>query len=424
VQGLSCSALAALVASLEQMRATAALFITRPSHVSTGAQPCEGDRDEPVDRGCGRQVAGRCQGVQAVAREFVGTDIISDAAGLGSLGEQVSEHVAQVPLCSDDVLVRMQECCEFGAVGLVPMMLYPLVVNERVGPQHRFEPLACIPGLVSNFGELFEAAGDLTFVPGGQDRFDVGEVLVQCRPSDPGLLGDLRHRHRRQPVLGDQRHRGVQGRVPHRAAVAKSPQYPGSHVLRGPEDLYTSPPPWDIGRPQPALLALADAGSIRGRVLDAGCGTGEHVLMAADLGLDATGVDLASTALHTATEKARDRGRTARFLLRDARTLADLGESFDTVLDCGLFHILDDNDRLTYVDSPRSAVAPGGRYFMLCFSDQQPSEGRARVHRVTRGEITSSFADGWRVESIEPATIDVTTEPDGIRAWLVAATRI
>ena len=66
---------------------------------------------------------------------------------------------------------------------------------------------------------MFEVAGDLTFVPGDQDRFDVGEVLVQRRASDAGLLGDLRHRHRPQPVLGHQRRRGVEGRVAHRAAV-------------------------------------------------------------------------------------------------------------------------------------------------------------------------------------------------------------
>jgi 2-polyprenyl-3-methyl-5-hydroxy-6-metoxy-1,4-benzoquinol methylase len=69
-------------------------------------------------------------------------------------------------------------------------------------------------------------------------------------------------------------------------------------------------------------------------VLDVGCGTGEHALMAAALGLDATGVDLARSALHTAEHKARDRGLTARFLLWDARKLAELGERFDTVLDC------------------------------------------------------------------------------------------
>jgi SAM-dependent methyltransferase len=56
--------------------------------------------------------------------------------------------------------------------------------------------------------------------------------------------------------------------------------------------LYTTAPPWDIGRPQPAFAGLARAGAIRGRVLDAGCGTGEHALMAAGSGQDATGIDI------------------------------------------------------------------------------------------------------------------------------------
>jgi hypothetical protein len=94
------------------------------------------------------------------------------------------------------------------------------------------------------------------------------------------------------------------------------------------------------------------------------------------------------------------------------------------VLDCGLFHIFTDDDRARYVDSLRSVVATGGRYFLLCFSDQQPVDNWSWVQRVTRDEITASFADGWRVDSIKPATIDITTDPDGIRAWLVAATRI
>jgi|tagenome__1003787_1003787.scaffolds.fasta_scaffold20926088_2 hypothetical protein len=186
------------------------------------------------------------------------------------------------------------------------------------------------------------------------------------------------------------------------------------------DDLYSSPPPWDLGRPQPAFLALAEAGAIRGRVLDLGCGTGEHVLMAAGLGLEATGVDLAATALRTAERKAHDRARTARFLRRDARDLAGLGESFDTVLDCGLFHVLDDRERAAYVDGLRAVLVPGGRYFMLCVSDEQPDAGW--LHRVRREEITAAFADGWRIR-LEPATIEVTTDPDGIRAWLVHATR-
>jgi cyclopropane fatty-acyl-phospholipid synthase-like methyltransferase len=191
----------------------------------------------------------------------------------------------------------------------------------------------------------------------------------------------------------------------------------------GPEDLYATRPPWDIGRPQPAFLALAEAGALRGRVLDAGCGTGEHAIMAAGFGLDATGVELAANALRTAEDKARARGRTVRFLRHDARQLGELGEVFDTVLDCGLFHLFDGADRVAYVDALRSVVPPGGCYFMLGFSDRQQGEW-GRVHKLTRAEIEAAFADGWRVDSIEPSTIDITTDPDGIRAWLVALTRI
>jgi SAM-dependent methyltransferase len=191
----------------------------------------------------------------------------------------------------------------------------------------------------------------------------------------------------------------------------------------GADHLYAGTPPWDIGRPQPAFADIAQAGLIRGRVLDAGCGTGEHTLMAAALGLDATGVDLAPTALEAARRKARDLGLAARFLRHDARNLAGLGESFDTVLDCGLFHILGDDDRAAYTRGLRTATRPGGRFFLLCFSDSGPANRWAHVRRVSMDEIIASFADGWQVASIEPATLDITTDPGGVPAWLAALTR-
>jgi SAM-dependent methyltransferase len=187
------------------------------------------------------------------------------------------------------------------------------------------------------------------------------------------------------------------------------------------DDLYADGPEWDIGRPQPAFLALADEGAIRGRVLDVGCGTGEHVLLCAGRGLDATGIDLATTAIHIAEQKASERGLTARFLAHDAREIAGLGESFDTVLDCGLFvHVFDDDDdRTAYVDGVRSVVPLGGRYFMVCF------RGTRSHHRtLTRDEIAAAFTDGWRVDSINPTMLDKASGPDGIPAWLVALTRI
>lgn len=186
------------------------------------------------------------------------------------------------------------------------------------------------------------------------------------------------------------------------------------------DDVYARRPEWDIGRPQPAFLALAEAGVIRGRVLDVGCGTGDHVLMCAARGLDATGIDVSAGALETARLKARERGLSARFLLHDACRLPELGESFDTVLDSGLFvHVIEeDGGREAYVDGLRTVVPPDGRYFMLCFRAQG---GRHRG--LTPEEIATAFADGWQVDSIEPVTLDGATTPGGIPAWRVAVTR-
>jgi SAM-dependent methyltransferase len=181
------------------------------------------------------------------------------------------------------------------------------------------------------------------------------------------------------------------------------------------------PPAWDIGRPQPAFDRLAKAGHLVGRVLDPGCGTGEHALQAASLGHEVVGVDLSAKAIEMAMTKTSERGVDARFVVGDALRLSDLGAQFDTVLDCGLFHVLDDDERVLYVDSLAAVVPLGGRYHMLCFSERQPGDWGPR--RVTQAEIRTAFSEGWEVDSIESTVIDLTWDPAGAFAWQVAATR-
>lgn len=205
------------------------------------------------------------------------------------------------------------------------------------------------------------------------------------------------------------------------ARVSDGPPRAEVHAPGGFDAAYAGTPPWDIGRPQPVFVALADAGALRGRILDVGCGTGEHVLMAVERGLDATGVDAAPAAIARARRKAEERGLDARFLRWDALELADLEERFDTVLDSGLFHVFDDEDRGRYVRSLAAVLRPGGRYLGCCFSDREPGAWGPR--RVTEAELRAAFADGWRIEAIEPARFEVLMEQGTVEAWLTMAVR-
>jgi SAM-dependent methyltransferase len=176
--------------------------------------------------------------------------------------------------------------------------------------------------------------------------------------------------------------------------------------------------PWDIGRPQPAFVRLAGEGLLSGRLLDSGCGTGENTLLAAARGADAVGVDIAPTAIERARAKAAERGIMARFEVADVLDLARLGLTFDTVIDSGVFHVFNDDDRARYVASLASVLRPGGACYLMCFSDRQPGDFGPR--RVRREELIDAFSDGWDVAGISADTFDVNPGFGGAaaQAWL------
>jgi SAM-dependent methyltransferase len=187
------------------------------------------------------------------------------------------------------------------------------------------------------------------------------------------------------------------------------------------EEAYLSLPPWDIGRPQGEIIRLAEEGEIRGAVLDAGCGTGENALFLANLGYEVTGIDAVGAAIRKANEKSRGRRVPAVFLEWDALEISGLGKRFDTVIDCGLFHVFSDEERPLYVAGLSSILVPGGTFRMLCFNEMEPGDWGPR--RVTQNEIREVFARGWRVASIREARFETNLGPEGCGAWLSSITR-
>ena len=191
------------------------------------------------------------------------------------------------------------------------------------------------------------------------------------------------------------------------------------------DDSYAGPPPpWDIGRPQPAFLRLADAGRLTDALLDAGCGTGEHALLATSHGAHALGIDVSPRAIRAARHKATERGVDTSFQVYDALDLDTLGHTFDTIIDSGLFHVFDDAVRPQYVAALHTALRPAGHLHLMCFSDRQPGEWGPR--RVSQSELRAAFGVGWRIESLTPERFDLNPGlgTPTAEAWLTDAVRL
>jgi len=211
------------------------------------------------------------------------------------------------------------------------------------------------------------------------------------------------------------------------------------------ESIYHGEPPWDIGRPQKEYVQLEQAGEIVGSVLDVGCSTGENALYLAEHGHDVWGIDFAPTAIQKAQEKAAQRHLTATFLVLNVLELHTLGRTFDTVIDSGMFHSLNNEEHPLFVDNLATVMNRGGTYFMLCISelttlpdfsklkdffpdfdklkDLMPyfdklKEGDYGPRRVTQAEIKELFQDGWRINYIRQATLEGRLELGELRGWL------
>ena len=217
-------------------------------------------------------------------------------------------------------------------------------------------------------------------------------------------------------------------------ALADDPfrgRHPTSHERRSglswDASYHDGPAPWDIGRPQPAVVRLASEGGFAGAVLDAGCGTGENALHIASLkvpaGLSVLGVDVAETALAIARQKAAERGIEVEFAAADAFQLERLGRMFQTVLDCGLFHTFEGDERTRYVASLASVTEHGGTVYVLCFSDHGPDTG---PHPIRQEELKAAFnpSSGWNVAAIKPEPIETRMHANGAPGWLATIKRI
>ena len=189
-------------------------------------------------------------------------------------------------------------------------------------------------------------------------------------------------------------------------------------------EAYKGTPPWDIGHPQSVFEALIKDGEIKpGRALDIGCGRGDNAIMLATNGCDVTGIDIVEDAITDAKAKAIKHNVKVNFVVGNVLQMDQLFTEavFDIVIDSGLFNAMTDKERPIFAWQIHRVLKPGGKYFMLSFSDKEPEDYGPR--RISKAEIESTFTPLFNIIYIKDSALDSEIGLSSIKAYLMLATR-
>jgi SAM-dependent methyltransferase len=161
---------------------------------------------------------------------------------------------------------------------------------------------------------------------------------------------------------------------------------------------------WDLGGPTSVFVQLLESKDAPkpDKILVVGCGKGHDVLLFANHGFDALGVDFAPSAIEIGTRAAREAGLSekARFEQADIFDLPGRYPAhFDYVLERACYCAIDPADRKRYVETTAALLKPGGRIIGQFFLGPQTKPGPPFA--TTVGELKESFAPHFEMERLD-----------------------
>lgn len=173
---------------------------------------------------------------------------------------------------------------------------------------------------------------------------------------------------------------------------------------------------WDAPRPPSELVRWLDQDSIRGRVLDVGCGTGTELLHVAEhfatrddasrtgFPVDLGGIDRSLTGLVRARRRASPPGARMDWTVADVTELPLRDGCVDVVLDRGCLHVVSRRSRGAYAREVGRVTKSGGRFLLRGARERDPEAG---FEALARAEVEGLFgSSGFSLLAVEPVQLE------------------
>ena len=164
--------------------------------------------------------------------------------------------------------------------------------------------------------------------------------------------------------------------------------------------------PWNVEKPPDVFTGLVQSGWILPcDAVDLGCGAGNFAVWFASKGFKMTGLDISTSALDLATDLARQKKVACRFVARDMTEIVnDFDNTFDFAYDWEVLHHVFPENRKQYVMNVHQMLRLGGKYFSLCFSEEEPPSfgGEGKYRQTPLGTTLYFSSESELQELFEP----------------------
>ena len=161
------------------------------------------------------------------------------------------------------------------------------------------------------------------------------------------------------------------------------------------------------------------------RVLDVGCGTGRHAIELAKRGYAVVGVDLSSSLLHRAKEKAGHAGVVVSFRQHDARALPYAGEFDVALLICeGAFPLMEtDAMNFEILQGVRRALRSPGKLLLTTLNALYPLAHSAEALPAVNTHAVRMANGVFDLQTFRITSTFVVTDDSGVEKSLIGNER-